>query len=407
MQSSKMRKWVLMFYARKRIIMTIVSILVAIALLTSTALVLCFSDLGEGVIDFWNEIDFLKKPEPEHNQSLNQNSGTTSKPDQTQKETLPNTTTEPETSPETTQEDTTSSVDTPDSDNIINIGSAEQLISWANTIIENKTEYFEVTINFTDNIDLAGYNWTPIDGTYLDCVTFEGNGHTIYNMTIAGNDQIDSDDTHDYAYGIGFIQNAEYDLTFRNLTFDGANITAWERHVGVIIGNIYGQPYVTFDHVTVTNSRIDGWMDYHNQDFLNQEGHRVSFRIGGFIGAVFNGTYTFDHCSVINMQLDGFHNLAGFVGYDAMGRINASDFTNCLVSNVEMTFSYLLSDNYHIDMPKKYVSVFFNSYDWVDNIDEFEEYGNSYSGITYIDYTTGRSYTPDNFRSWTYEEAYP
>ena len=35
------------------------------------------------------------------------------------------------------------------------------------------------------------------------------------------------------------------------------------------------------------------------------------------------------------------------------------------------------------------------------------QYGNAYHGITYIDYTTGQSYNPDNFRSWTYEQAHP
>ena len=290
-------------------------------------------------------------------------------------------------------------------ENAINISSAEELIAWTETIRFDGKEYYDVIINFTADIDLTGYIWIPIDGTYLDTVTFEGNGHTISNMTIQGNDTIPPDLMHNYPYGIGFIQNAEYDLFFQNLTFDNINITAWERHVGVIIGNVYGNATITFSNVYVTNARINGWMDYHNND-TSSGGHALAFRIGGFIGGAFAGEYSFVDCAVVNAQMSGFHNMAGFVGFDATGMLYPDCFQNCLVRNVGMTFSYCMADSYSADQPRKFVSVFFNASDWVDNVDEFEQFGNTYDKISYIDYTTGTTYTPDNFRSWTYEEAH-
>lgn len=315
-------------------------------------------------------------------------------------------TTEAPTEEVTTEEVTTDDVSAP-VEGAINIGTAEELIAWANTIVEDGTDYFEVTVNFTADIDLAGYNWIPIDGAFLDCVVFEGNGHTIKNMTIEGTDEPMEDAAHMFPYGFGFIQNAEYDLEFKNLNFDNVNITAWERHVGVFVGNIYGAAWVSFENCHVTNLTVDGWMDYNNTDPANG-GHAIAFRVSGFVGGNFGGNLEFINCSVKDAKMTAFHNLAAFVGYDATGNVNADCFTGCKAENLEMTFSYCLSDSYTADQPRKFVSVFFNANDWVDNIDDFDDTDNTFHGIYFIDYTDPEAvHTPEDFRSWTYEEAHP
>ena len=246
-----------------------------------------------------------------------------------------------------------------------------------------------------------------MDGAYLDCVTFEGNGHTIRNMTIEGTEEPLEDAAHMYPYGFGFIQNAEYDLTFQNLNFDNVHITAWERHVGVFVGNVYGAAWLYFENCHVSNVQIDGWMDYKNADEEPSE-HSIAFRVAGFVGGNFAGNIEFVNCSVKEAKMTAFHNLAAFVGYDATGNVDADSFTNCHAENIEMTFSYCLSASYTADQPRKFVSVFFNANDWVDNIDDFEGTDNTYQGIYFIDYTDPDAvYNPDNFRSWTYEEAHP
>ena len=314
--------------------------------------------------------------------------------------------TETETETDAPDDGTTEDVADQPVEGAINIASAEDLIAWANTINEDGMDYMDVTVNFIADIDLAGHNWTPIDGAYLDCVTFEGNGHTIKNLTIEGTDDLYPDAVHSFPYGFAFIQNAEYDLTFRNLNFEGAHITAWERHVGVLVGNVYGNAWLTFENVHVSDINLEGWMDYKNQK--EQGGHNIAFRVSGFVGGVFAGELYFENCSVKNAKMTGFHNLAAFVGYDATGKLNADCFTNCHAENLEMTFSYCLSDSYTVDQPKKFVSVFYNAADWVDNIDDFADTGNTYKDIYFIDYTDPDTvHTPADFRSWTYEEAHP
>lgn len=309
---------------------------------------------------------------------------------------------------ETTEETTEDSANQP-VEGAINIGSAEELIAWADTIHVDGDEYYDVTVNFTADIDLAGHNWIPIDGTFLDCVTFEGNGHTIKNLTIEGNDDPMPDATNMHPYGFGFIQCAIYDLTFRNLNFENVTITAYERHVGVLVGHCPpgSNAWVQVENVHIDGYTVNGWMDYSNQDPANG-GHPIAFRVAGFIGGIWGpSTAEFKDCSLKNAKMTGFHNLAGFVGYDASATITVENFTNCHVDDVEMTFSYCMSDSYTVDQPKKYVSVFYNAADWVDNIDDFTDTDNSYSGIYFIDYTDPDTvYNPANFRSWSYEEAY-
>lgn len=318
--------------------------------------------------------------------------------------------TETPTEENTTEEATTQDTGSEPVEGAINIGTAEELIAWANTIIEDGTDYMDVTVNFTADIDLAGYNWIPVDGSYLDCVTFEGNGHTIKNLTIEGTDDVIPDATNGHAYGFGFIQCGIYDLTFRNLNFENVTITAYERHVGVLVGHCppASAAMITAENVHIDGYTVNGWMDYNNQDTASG-GHPIAFRVAGFVGGIWSqSSVDFTDCSIKNAKMSGVHNLAGFVGYDATGNMSADDFTNCHVQDVEMTFSYCLSKSYTIDQPQRYVSVFYNAFDWVDNIDDFYDTGNTYEGIYFIDYTSPDDiYNPANFRSWTYEEAYP
>ena len=117
------------------------------------------------------------------------------------------------------------------------------------------------------------------------------------------------------------------------------------------------------------------------------------------------GQLGFLDCHVENIKLSGFHNMAGFVGY---GSVTLDDFAfeNCSVKNADFTFSYCLSDAYTVDMPRKFVSVFFNHAQWVDKVEATVEMGNTFEGVSYYDWTDDNAeYTPADFRSWTDEEA--
>lgn len=264
---------------------------------------------------------------------------------------------------------------------------------------------FDMTVVFLADIDLEGYEWVPLNGYNMSYVTFDGLGHTIKNMTINYNTERELAETGDTLLGCGFVGTvgAGCDLEFRNLTFEDAYITARERHVGCLVGRSLGGT-CTFENITVRNFTVDGWCDYNNT-LADTDGYPICFRVAGIMGASWGGYHTFTNVTVENIDISGFHNLAGILGYDASGAVSAFSFENCKVENAKMTFSYCLSEYYTVDMPRKFVSVFYNSADWVDNIDECVEMGNTYTNISFLDWTDDYAeYTPEDFRSWTEEE---
>ena len=276
------------------------------------------------------------------------------------------------------------------------ISSAEDLMAFNKRVNEDMDYFDDMTIVFTADIDMTGYEWIPLDGNGLFGTTFEGNGHTISNLQFA--EYAPEQGTPADQMGSGFVGVAVADMTFQNLNFDTVSVTAYERAVGCFIGVQTGG-YVWFENCKVSNFTADGWMDYANQDRDNG-GHPISFRLAGFVGHNMVGGLGFQNCHVENIKLSGFHNLAGFVGYGS-ATLDAYAFEECSVKNLECTFSYCMSDSYTIDQEKKYVSVFFNAADWVDNIDLCVELGNVFEDVSYYDWTDDNAeYTPSDFRSW-------
>lgn len=282
------------------------------------------------------------------------------------------------------------------------INTAEDLMNFNKAVNEDGEVYFDMTIVLTADIDLTGYTWVPLDGYAFDYTTFDGNGHTISNMEIIH--QVESGTPADQI-GAGFVGVARGDIYFEDITFDNCKVTAYERAVGCLIGCVTGG-FMSFENVYVKNFTVDGWMDYANQDPAN-DGHPISFRSAGFIGHIMvpGSTADFINCHVDTIKLSGFHNMAGFIGY-ASDAIDEYCFEECSVSNAEFTFSYCMSDSYTIDMPRKFVSVFYNSVNWADNIDYVLENGNTFSSVSYFDWTDDNAeYTAGEFRSWTRDEA--
>ena len=281
------------------------------------------------------------------------------------------------------------------------IATPEDLMAFNKAVNEDMEYFDDMTVVFTADIDMTGYEWTPLDGNALFGVTFEGNGHTISNLKFIDHDPPQG--TPAAEIGSGFVGVAVGDMTFQNLTIDTASVTAYERAVGCFVG-VQTNGYIWFENCYVKNFTADGWMDYNNQDREN-DGHPISFRLAGFVGHNMAGQLGFLNCHVENIKLSGFHNMAGFVGY---GSVTLDDFAfeNCSVKNADFIFSYCLADAYTVDMPRKFVSVFYNGAQWVDNIDSCVELGNTFEGVSFYDYTADNAeYTPSDFRSWTQEQA--
>ena len=320
--------------------------------------------------------------------------------------------TEPDTTPDDPGEETTgeeeeskgySREDFPEDEYIV-IENVADLMAFNNFINEDLEEVDGKTVVFLNDIDLAGQNWIPLLGDFLYDVTFDGMGHTIKNMHIDYNTERDITGTES-ELGCGFVGTvaAGNFVTFQNITFEDCTVTARERHVGCLVGRSIGGT-CTFENVTVRNFTVDGWMDYNNTSEEN-DGYPICFRVAGVMGATWGGAHTFTNVTVDGLNISGFHNLAGILGYDASGVIDEYSFENCKVENAKMYFSYCLSSSYTVDMPRKFVSVFFNGAGWVDNIDQCVENGNTYSNVSFFDWTDNNAeYTPADFRSWTQEE---
>ena len=316
--------------------------------------------------------------------------------------------TEEEATEENTEENTNDGDETSDPsaeydpETHVVISTAEELMAFNKKVNEDFEYFDEMTIVFTADIDMTGYEWIPLDGECLFGVTFEGNGHTISNLQIADHDP-EQGTTAEYI-GSGFVGVAVGDLTFQNLTFENTKVTAYERAVANFVGLNRGG-YIWFENCKSIGFTAEGWTDYANQN-RDEGGHPISFRLAGFIGHIMAGNAGFQNCHVENITLYGFHNLAGFVGYDATNTLDAFAFEECTVKNASFYFSYCMADAYTIDMPRKFVSVFYNGAKWIDNIDFCVEMGNSFEGVSFFDMTADNAeYTPSDFRSWTEEEA--
>ena len=137
--------------------------------------------------------------------------------------------------------------------------------------------------------------WTPLNswtdnGPATGTATIDGQGHTIYNMTVNGDKSL------------GFIGANSADLTIKNLTFSNATVVGTGSFLGVVIGYQYGE--VTLENVKVENSIVMS---------TNERG----IRIGGLVGfsVLHDGAKLhLKDCTVNNSDFEGYHNTCGLVG---------------------------------------------------------------------------------------------
>ncbi len=282
-----------------------------------------------------------------------------------------------------------------DPEEYVVIRTAEDLMKFNEEVNSGDVDHCYKTVLFLDDIDMTGYTWTPLDGYWVEGVIFDGQNHTISNLTFEEFNPDPYGATTDF--GSGFIGVNYYSNTFQNITFKNASVVAKRSHVACIIGtNRCDGGDVFFDNV-----HIDGF-----SGLGECEGIGTTIRVGGFIGCNAAGFPTFNNCSAKNLQLSGFHNLAAFVGYDMANTIAEQSFDDCVVENCQFTFSYCQSDSYTTDMPRKFVSVFYNASNWADNVDYVADRGNTFADVFYYDWTDdNREYRAEEFRSWTREEA--
>lgn len=285
------------------------------------------------------------------------------------------------------------------------ICTAEDLMAFNRAVNLDGYRFDGMTVIFLANVDMSRYTWTPLDGAKLAGVTFDGQGHTLSGLRFADYEYLAEAPPADADRGCGLVDVACGDLLFRNLTLAEARVTAYNHSVGSFVGAVKSG-FVDFENCLVADFTVEGWMDWFHRD-RGSGGHAVAMRVGGFVGYIGEGgRVRFDTCTAERLTLSGFHNLAGFVGYDGSGKLDASDFTSCSVKGAEITFSYCLAEAYTADQPQKFVSVFYNATDWTDSVTPCVAAGNRYADVTFYDWAEdSTAYTPEHFVSTTPEEA--
>ena len=206
----------------------------------------------------------------------------------------------------------------------------------------------------TDDLDYSGKDYSPIGNTYNPFSGFfDGNGHTISNVTLSGegsdrgvfarvigggiveNLTLDQSSIGYHGYSLGGIAGDVVDATIRNC-INKASITANDfQYDGNYIGGIVGyaensniidcQNYGDVDGcyrvggivgVTSGNTLVSGCQ---NHGDVNYSGGYLSEYIGGIVGDAENSTIS--HCKNTGIVF-GYYTGGGIVGYAAGCTVN-------------------------------------------------------------------------------------
>ncbi len=191
------------------------------------------------------------------------------------------------------------------------------------------------TYNLMADLDLSAYNWVPLgdnsSGTSATRFTgtFEGNGHTISNLTIAT--------AGDYKGLFGYIESTiPEEGHVRNLNLINASVTGGNSYVGTLAGLNEGEILGCNSAGTLSGVTIIGGLVGSNSGTINNSHTNVSVTgsddmLGGLLGA--NDTGIINYCqadgSVMGSTSTSIR-VGGLVGYNSgisAGTISNSNAT--------------------------------------------------------------------------------
>ncbi|MBE6852654.1 MAG: hypothetical protein E7505_04175, partial [Ruminococcus sp.] len=197
---------------------------------------------------------------------------------------------------------------------------------WFSDIVNNDDKSANAVL--TADIDMKDISWTAICETGLyykkygddDGYTgiFDGNGHTISNLTVKSSTAIDAS-----AGLFGTVSGTIKNLGMKNFTFESGGKDV---RVGAIVGQLIKKG-------KVSNCYVDG--------AKIQTGDRVA---GGVAGCVYEGTV--ENCYVVNSKITGAR--YGYVTGDARADGNKSDrpgyVKNCYTDEDILTSNYAVAE---------------------------------------------------------------
>ena len=184
-----------------------------------------------------------------------------------------------------------------------------------NEMMANKTAGANTVVNLNADINFEGKTWTPVDSHADTAFSFKelnGNGHTIYNLTINGQ-----------AMFKRFAGSG--DVTVKNITFDNATVNSTAINSSILTVQTYQN--VLLDNVDVKNSTING-----------------GYKVAPLIGTVYNEssstiTATLKNCDVENVTVKATSYdfcTTGMVAFVYADDNDTIEFENCTVKDVKL-----------------------------------------------------------------------
>ncbi|MBR4775523.1 MAG: phosphodiester glycosidase family protein [Bacteroidales bacterium] len=188
------------------------------------------------------------------------------------------------------------------------IGDRHQLDKMRDELVNGVRKYFKMV----DDVDLTGINWVPVSQNADAQADFNGNGHTINNLTI-------SSPTVTYVGLFGLLYGH-----VKNLILDGANIDGGDKLSAFVMGRTGASSYAAeFTNVTVRNSTLTANNNY----------------VGGLCGYVkksngITNCHIID-CSITNTKTGAANltgGLAGWMGPNGGCTVSDSSVDRCTIS---------------------------------------------------------------------------
>ena len=199
---------------------------------------------------------------------------------------------------------------------LVEIDTKEELFAFAQRV-NGGDGMSGVLVKLTADIDLSGEEWIPVGQTgtsygatnYFQGI-FDGQGHTISNMTITN-----TNDGEYYAAGFfGFVDGAA--LTVRNVNFDKATVNG-HHWTGVVAGYLSGN----IDNCHVTNSTVV--CTHANDDACGD-------KAGAIVGYINTGLV--NNCSASDTTVSAGRDAGQIVGSSKEAYV-----ANCTATNVNVT----------------------------------------------------------------------
>ena len=174
----------------------------------------------------------------------------------------------------------------------------------------------------TADIDLTGVSWEPIgySGSYYFAGNYDGDGHTISNVTSTGKNDANGFATAGIFGWVAFGSVENLHVKNANFVATGQNNYSY---VGGIAGVCYGS---SIKNCSVVNSSLESKRNNNN----NCAGSIVGYSTGG----------TFEKCAAENNQIRTMAYGGGFVGEvddDPDYGVGNSTFTNCYTANCSVS----------------------------------------------------------------------